>query len=431
MTPVTRVGRAALSAIVVLALPACSSSPKIPGTHVVVPAKASVPQMQKLSKLDGATASVITVSGDERVLIVQPGADGVLQGKSLDAETAGRDVSLPFETLALIYYTDPSSADVPLEHKLPLKWTYPKLGAVSGEESELSCDALDVELSRAEALRWFAREQGGALPLSAEEQHTLQAKHAAFNTGMGALALLVLPVALPRVFGDCLGNLVLEGKCVDDNPDPGGVWNVNQETLRWAVTGADERIEGLLQFKEQKQCAGRPTLDPAANDMQLWTLESHQGGGAVAGSDEFARLAERTATFDRLGPKAVSVPMADETEEQRVAYAAWDAYGKPERGVLVLTDKSVVFSTGPRDVPLWALRPEHQIAYVNIATATVEKSTAWPGLKAVTITERDGQVDHILCTRNGYHVVDPAQMESVAQSIQAKLTPVATTGVPQ
>jgi hypothetical protein len=58
----------------------CSGCSTIPATHVLVPARETVSQMQKLSQQTGAVASVITVAGEETVLRIDPAAPDTLAG---------------------------------------------------------------------------------------------------------------------------------------------------------------------------------------------------------------------------------------------------------------------------------------------------------------------------------------------------------------
>jgi len=168
---------------VVALLAACSS---LPSTHVVLPAPTTVPQMTRLSQQTGAIASVITVSGDETVFTLEPGMSGTLTGKRLDSTAPGQQVALPFNSLALIYYTEPVTDRIPEQSKLPVKDRYPEPRKPGPSEAALSCEALDVELARAEALRWVARENG-ALPYSSGEKLELHAEHAAIDIGIALL----------------------------------------------------------------------------------------------------------------------------------------------------------------------------------------------------------------------------------------------------
>src|SRR5262245_3023180 len=128
---------------VILGLQGCSSTP---ATHVLLPSKTSVPELQQLSHSTGAIVSVITVSGDEEFLSVEPGSDGVLAGKRLDEATADH-LSLPFDSLALIYYVNPTHDKAPPRVVLPQLASFPELAAVGPGESGLSCTSLDTELS--------------------------------------------------------------------------------------------------------------------------------------------------------------------------------------------------------------------------------------------------------------------------------------------
>jgi hypothetical protein len=415
---------------VVALLAACSS---VPSTHVVLPAPTTVPQMTRLSQQTGAIASVITVSGDETVFTLEPGMSGTLTGKRLDSTAPGQQVALPFNSLALIYYTEPVTDRIPEQSKLPVKDRYPEPRKPGPSEAALSCEALDVELARAEALRWVARENG-ALPYSSGEKLELHAEHAAIDIG---IALLVLA-----------GGVGSTGDSVDG--PKAGEWAVDDETFRWALSAIDERISGLLQIKEEKACTGHQSLKVDASDLQLWhALQSAGLEKSAAQPDEHAVLARRTATFDLLGPKdvmpftaAIVLPAGD-AGPVITGRANWfanvDLFGQGlwhvsahlselQEGTLVLTDQRVMMRvTSQGGVKLKTGENKViNIPYADIAAVSLERKAL---NCAVVITQRNGQVDSFQLVARV--MVDRKKTEAAARTLQARLAvPPAAESIP-
>jgi len=407
-------------AIAIVALAACSS---IPSTHVVLPAPTTVPEMTQLSQLAGATASVITVSGDETVLRLEPGAPDTLTGKRLDSTAIGEEVAIPFDSLALIFYTEPVTDKIPEQIKLPVKDRYPEPRSAGAAEEALSCKALEVELARSEALRWLAR-NNGALPYTSGEKLKLHAEHAAIDVGV---ALLVLAGGVGSSGGATEG-------------PKAGEWAVDAEAFRWALSAIDERINGLLQIKDRKSCAGHPSLQADTTDLQLWrALESESLATRAAPPDEHAVLARRTTMFDLLGPKAIMPPAPEfqlPTGDTGVVVAGrahwfadvdilgqgfWHAseqVGKFQEGRLLLTDQQVIMQVVSQGGV--ALKASEQVAidipYAAIASISFERKAL---SCEVVIKQRNGHVDSFQMVP---HVrVNREQTEAVARALQAKL----------
>ncbi len=264
-----------IAAIGVVTLQGC------PTTHVLVPSRATVPEMAKLSQSKGSVADVFTIEGEQLWLTVEPGPPEMFTG-TLVFSAPAQHVSLPFDSLVLIYYTKPHSAKLPKPERFPL------LAAAGAAEQAMSCEELSVATARAEALRWFARRRG-ATPYTAGEQRKLHAKHAATYVGNTLLAFVILVTASSGAGGNLLP--------VHESNEP----------LRWAVTAADERIAGLLPIRAGKNCTGRTTLQAETTDIQLWmTLDAARVPQKGAPVDEHAALTRRTEVFDQLGPKPVS-----------------------------------------------------------------------------------------------------------------------------
>jgi hypothetical protein len=399
-------------------LQGCSS---VPATHVLVPARETVPAMQNLSQQAGAVASVITVSGDEAVFTVAPGGPDTLAGKRLESGSYGQDVAYPFDLLALIYYTDRASDKLPQPYKIPVRDRYPEPKGVGAAEEALSCSALDEELARAEALRWVPR-SNGAMPYTSAEKLKLHVKHAAIDVGV---ALLVLAGGVGGSGGGAQ-----EYKA--------GEWAVSEEGFRWAVSAIDERMAGLLTIKEHKSCAGRSSLQADTSDVQLWrSLEVGDQPPPAGPPDERAALTKRTAVFDLLGPKAVVQKLAfelpaGESAEQVVSNVNWfqgfnslanfsSAMKGAQQyleGTVVLTDRSLEMQVKKQvGAPRSSVAPDViSIAYQDIASTQVQRMRRDC---VVVVTQNDGHVDSFRAVR-GFHI-DCEQVDAVRKTLQEKV----------
>jgi len=353
---------------------------------------------------------------------VVPGGPDTLAGKRFDSAAHGQDVVIPFDLLALVYYTDPSSDKLPEQLKLPVKDRYPEPKGTGAAEEALSCEALDVELARAEALRWVAR-SNGAVPYTSGEKLALHAKHTAIDIGV---ALLVLA-----------GGVGGSGGAEESTA---GTWAVNEEGFRWAVSATDERMAGLLKIKEHKSCAGRASLQADTSDLWLWhSLEVADQPSTAARPDERAVLTRRTAVFDLMGPKAVAPREAEfplpagETGVETIGRAFWFAdvdylargfwhaseqIGKTQVGTLVLTDQHLLMRVLSRGGV--ALKSGEismiEIPYAQISSVGVESKAL---NCEVVITRRNGHVDSLQIVP---HLrVNREKTEAVAKALQAKL----------
>jgi hypothetical protein len=399
----------------------CSGCSSVPATHVLVPSRAAVPDMEKLREQAGAVASVITVSGDEAVFTVAPGGPDSLAGKRLESCSYGQDVAYPFDSLALIYYTDRAADKVLEQLKMPVRDRYPEPKGTGAVEEALSCGALDEELARAEALRWVAR-SNGALPYTSREKLALHAKHTVIDVGVVFLALA----------GGVGGS---GGAAQEYKP---GEWAVSEEAFRWAVSAIDERIAGLLKIKAHKSCAGRSSLQADTSDVQLWrSLDVGDRPPPAGPPDERAVLTRRTAVFDLLGPKAVVRKLAfelpaGESAEQVIDHVSWfpginylESYSSEIKGVqdfwsgtLVLTETSVTMQLKKY------LGDSHRsgdsgaisIPYADIASTQVEHR----GRNCVVaITQRNGRADSFQVT--AHIAIDRQQTEAVGKMLQEKI----------
>jgi hypothetical protein len=282
----------------------CSSVPA-PRTFVpkeVVPAK----QVAALGHASGSIIDVLTVSGEENYLLLKSVTDNGLTGDPIDPDSTepvlDQSVTLPFNQAALIYYAEPRSAGKHADilkaggrRPFPAKNSYPQLPAAGAAEQGLSCMQLEVELSRAEALRWFARNEGlmGYTPGQVLEHHAV--------TTAAVVAVAFLVVA-GGGYGGGIPNF--SGPPASQKDATRGLRDqVGYEQLRWAITAADSRIAGLLRIKRAKGCAGRSTL---ADDSDLQILQQFDAlgdGSATKKLSGVALLHEQTRLLDALGPR--------------------------------------------------------------------------------------------------------------------------------
>jgi hypothetical protein len=280
-------------------LPACSS---IPAPRMVVASSTEKQQVQTLSKKQGAVADVLTVTGEEHYFVIGAAADGALGGQSVDPVLAhvvpDQDFSAPFDNIAVVYYVEQpkprhaSIAGYQERRLIPSKPAYPMLPTPGTREKSLSCDALGVELARAEAVRWFARNQG-AMGYTVEQAALRHLTNAAEYTGIAALVLVAAAAGFAPRFDS------------GPPPDPNRslVQQIGEENLRWSVTAADSRIIALLKLRRDKACAERPTL--ISNNSDLHNLVAlggmHQDTAGRTFSAE-AKMHEQTRLLDELGP---------------------------------------------------------------------------------------------------------------------------------
>jgi hypothetical protein len=229
--------------------------------------------------------------------------DGTLGGQLLNP-AAGRtvpdeDVSEPFENLAIVYYLEqPKKKHAPVpgyeeQRRMPNKYAYPKLPTPGALEQGLSCDALSMDLARAEAVRWFARNEG-AMGYTEQQAALRHVTNAAEYTAITALVVLV----------------VAAGGYVPDfspapPPDPNRSLKaqIGEENLRWAITHADARIVELLKLRRAKGCAQQPTLVDGNGDLQnLAALDGLAHDPTALHMSADARMHEKTRLLDELGP---------------------------------------------------------------------------------------------------------------------------------
>ena len=281
-------------------LAACTS---VPEPKMLVATSANDRQVQALAGKTGAVADVLTVNGQEHYFIIGPSAAGTLGGTPIDpalGHTLPDDnVIEPIGNIAIVYYLEqPKRKPAPVSgyeerRRIPNKYAYPKLPMTGEKEKGLSCAALDLDLARAEAIRWFARDQG--IMGYTEQQAALRhVTNAAEYTAITALVVLVAAAG---------GGVPNFSSGPPPDPNRSLKAQIGEENLRWAVTHADARIMGLLKLRRDKGCAEQPTLSDAGGDLaHLAALDALVHGVAAAHLSADQRMHERTRLLDELGP---------------------------------------------------------------------------------------------------------------------------------
>ena len=294
--------------------------------HMIVPS-VDATELPGLARNAGARAEVITTTGTILYVQVTGGAPDTLH--VLRALGDEGDVDLPFDSLALVYYTEPSR-NPKKPQTVPSIDQFPNLPPVGKAERTMDCAQLDTQLAHASAIRWYPRSLGYGLPVL--RQHAKAGEVAA----MVGIGVLVMAACLA---GGCANPELYTGAHLDHTP-----------AFDSAVYAADERIDGLLRLKESMHCEGRPTLDPGKSDLQLWT--------AAVGDptrDQLTRRLAESAAFDLMGPSLATsstdasyevswLPNVDHTLKRRERNAA-DSW----KGSLALADHEVVITLHEHD----------------------------------------------------------------------------------
>ena len=235
--------------------------------------------------------------------------------------------------------------------------SFPSLPAPGVVEQGASCVDLDVELARAEAIRWYARDQGGA-PFTPSEIAKTHAKNFAKDTGIAVLAFVALAGG---------GGSGCWSKCGDSSPNV-----LSTEDWRWAVTAAQRRVIGLLELKQAKHCplgvvSGMDGGDLGVLEQIAGTRRQHAAGLV----DDVVLSAQETSWLDKLNPAPLGprdqsgrVVEYGEGVVQKFDHVVWEldmnswmssGSANTLRGTIVLTEKSLIVqlpsdertSTGP------------------------------------------------------------------------------------
>jgi hypothetical protein len=204
----------------------------------------------------------------------------------------------PFDNLAIVYYLEqPKRKSKPVDgfderRSIPNKFAYPKLPAPGAHEHGLGCDALALELGRAEAVRWFARNEG-AMGYTEEQAALRHVTNAAEYTAITALVVIAIAA----------GGVPDFSHSPPRDPNRALESQIGEENLRWAITHADARILALLKLRRDKGCAEQPTLVDGNGDLQNFAaLDGLVHNSSIPHLSADARMHEETRLLDELGP---------------------------------------------------------------------------------------------------------------------------------
>ena len=382
---------------------ACASTPK---STMLVPSRSTITELEKLSHQAGTTVDVLTVNRGERLMVLDGSGGNALTGRDIDASATlagtGPVVRIPFDDLALIYYSEGFLAD---------KEAYPLLQDVGPAERGLNCDELDLELAQAETVRWYARGQG-ALPYVGHERGTQNAKKAL--KGVGKTMWVVL-----SIYGGYSGG------------GSSGHKEASLDAYRSAVTTADRRIIGLLELKRDHSCAPRDARIASETDLMVLGKigESRQALAAKHMTDqEQANLQTLLLDqFDPVVPGTVQVDVVGELKgyERVTWYSNVDATENLKtlitqlgwRGEIKLTDEELEFRPeSGADAPAGGVV---RIRYADVASAVVANHGRWRG---VIVTRRDGHKD-TFCIAQGFGT-DLERTQTVGEFLKSKVSTV-------
>jgi hypothetical protein len=268
--------------LILALLGACSSTPT---THMIVPSRTTVDKIAELNNRSDVIVDVLTVDRAEHRLRLNHADGSVLSGRDLSPDNADQMMEFPIDQLALVYYA--IDADKQRARNWQPSREYPLLPPADPQDRTLSCEDLDLSVSRAGTNRWNAR-MSGAYPFTAHGagiQHATNAARVAYNTAIGVpftvLSILMLQPAY----------LYWESS--------------HAESVRWAVTAADRREIGLLEIKRDRSCAAQPLPDGETTDLDvLEQIESIRADLAAHRISEQEQMNQQTKLLDQFDPPA-------------------------------------------------------------------------------------------------------------------------------
>jgi len=276
-------------------LGACSSTPT---THMIVPSRDTVQKIEALNRRTDLIADVLTTDRTEHWLKLDGAGGPAISGRDMMLDNANESlenqvVKIPLDQSALIYYQKVSGKPA-AGSSLPTKSDYPSLPAADPQDRELSCDQLDLELSRAETIRWYAR-KSGADPFTTHSARVQHAKKAA----QGALIVMAIPMLAALIVADPLRTLPYWHAAPPRAP--------SLESLRWAVTAADRREIGLLEIKRARSCPAQALPGSETTDLDLLNqIESSRVSLAAHSISDQEQINQQTKLLDQLDPPALA-----------------------------------------------------------------------------------------------------------------------------
>ncbi len=246
-----------------------------------------------------------------------------------------------------------------------------------------------MELARAEAIRWYARDQG-AIPFTSGEAAKAHVKNAAKDTGVAVLVFF----ALAAGGGECLWDCGIAPASV-----------LSREDWRWAVTAADRRVVGLLELKQAKHCDTRVVAGGDGVDLGIFAgIETGRRDRTAGRIDEAARLTEETAWLDKLSPAPLrardqSGLIVDygEGAVRNMGNASWmpgvdlsHLEGSPTvlEGTILLTEKSIILRGKPDNGAASELLA--RVPYADMVSVEMKSKL---GTHWVLVAQTNGHVD--------------------------------------
>ncbi len=419
-------------------LQACAA---VPASHTLVPSSSTDKALQALSLKNGAVADTLTVSGEEHFFLISSSTDQTLSGRAVNPVTGellpDQIVRDPFDSLALVYYADPAKRKVDPRSRVPLKPSYPALAGAGAREQAMPCDTLTVQLDRAEAVRWFARNEG-AMAYTSTQQAQRHSLNAAKYAGK---ALLVVVLMMGCSSGGCDLPIFNNSSTVD--PTQSLAVQIGEQTLRWAVSAADSRIIGLLKLRRDKQCAALPTLVGGQSDLQILAALNALGHDAGGGTSEEATLQKQTQLLDELGPRSLlgasnrkcgvldcgimrATAGSSQNQPFSITYehVTWYAgtsnitsiktMSQGKEGTVVVTDHSIAFheTTSRKSPPAG----EIDVPYSGISSVEYKGTNGLDVWRAV-ITRTDGNADAVSFLGAG----GPWRTEEFAELVSSRM----------
>ena len=408
--------RGSALAVLTALLSACASTPA-PMAKLLVATISRVGELQKLSQQPAVVVNLKTVGAQEKWLILERSDQDAFVGHAFAGLTALQGMSdaplesVPFNEVALVYYATPPHpflSEVAPEHA-----SFPSLPAPGLVEQGASCADLDVELARAEAIRWYARDSG-AMALTSGEAAGKHFRNFAKDTGIAVLVFLAMSAGGGGPCPGCSG--------------PSAV--LSPEDWRWTVTAAQHRTIGLLELKQSKHCAARVMADTSVSDREvLEGIRSVQHEGSAGHLDDKAQVAQETVWLDKLNPAplaptelSVGIPQNAGDMPATFTQAMWvpnkvslSALGsKPWQGAIVLTETSLILKKLPEKRE--SVEQELRIPYadmVSIEIRTVMRAR-W-----IVMTRTDGHMDSFWFVHGA--TIDRETTEAVGELLKAKV----------
>jgi hypothetical protein len=253
---------------------------------MIAPASHTLPELVSLSQKPGLVARVITIDRKEFALLL----DGHGNGEALSGQSSvgadGVTTRVPFDRLALVYYGS-------LREVYSTRNAYASLENVGDAEQRLDCAALELEIARAGAIRWYER-RSGATPFTEHEARMQHGKNAGkyfANTLIIATDVMILAAS--------------GGNGAAFVPP----MSVSADALRWRVTAADRRELGLLRLKRSRSCPA--TALPGGDTTDLGILQSVEATQRALDAHEISddnQVTQETQLLDQFDPQPQPEP---------------------------------------------------------------------------------------------------------------------------